>query len=134
MVANLKQEINDGIEDERHMTEEHHASQGSNKETTLELSERIVEQYNFAAEHQVILDKVIESHQDEAQDAIGPGAVVLTNNKNFFISIAIEDFFVDGKDFVGLSPKAPIYVAMEGKKAGDSFSFRNMDYTVEDIF
>lgn len=65
---------------------------------------------------------------------VAPGAVVVTNRKTFYISVGIEDFWVENREVFGLSPLAPIYEVMDGKRKGDSFFFRDIDYTIEDIF
>lgn len=60
-------------------------------------------------------------------------ALVITNKGNFFISKAIKPVTVEGTKYYLLATDAPIYSAMDGKKKGESFSFNNMDYTIEDL-
>jgi hypothetical protein len=67
-------------------------------------------------------------------EAAAPGAVVVTNRRTFYICVGIEDFEVENREIFGLSPMAPIYEVMEGKKKGETFSFRNLDYLIEDVF
>ena len=40
---------------------------------------------------------------------------------------------VDGKKIFYLATDAPIYEVMAGKKKGETFEFRNISYTIEDL-
>lgn len=62
------------------------------------------------------------------------GAVVKTNQFNFFIGFATIPFDVDDLHIVGISNESPIYAIMANKKAGDTFSFRGNDYSIEKIY
>ena len=63
-----------------------------------------------------------------------PGAVVVTNDETFFVSVSTENFEVDGKKFIGVSAQSPFYHAMKGKKKGDSFSFNQRSYRITDLY
>jgi hypothetical protein len=60
-------------------------------------------------------------------------ALIKTNRGNFFISKALKPVTVNGEKYYLLAPDAPIYSEMVGKKKGDSFSFNNISYTIEDL-
>lgn len=62
------------------------------------------------------------------------GAVVKTNKKNFFVSASLEDFTVGSQHFFGISVHSPIYLAMKGKKQGERFKARNVEYVIEGVF
>jgi hypothetical protein len=64
---------------------------------------------------------------------VEPGAVVMTNLLNFYISIPIDKIEIDGTTYVGISVKAPIYAVMRDKKKGDEFAFNETEYKIIDL-
>jgi hypothetical protein len=64
----------------------------------------------------------------------GPGAVVITNKGRFFISVSIDQLAVDGEDFIALSVKSPLYMAMKGLPKGSKFQYNRKVYKITDIF
>ena len=40
----------------------------------------------------------------------------------------------DGDELYGISAKAPLFEAMKGKKAGETFSFRDEVYRIEELY
>ena len=60
-------------------------------------------------------------------------SLIKTNRGLFFIAQAVKPLEVDGHRFFMLATDAPIYEIMVGKKEGDSFSFRGIDYTIEEL-
>lgn len=65
---------------------------------------------------------------------VEPGAIVMTDKLNFYISIPIDKIDIEGSSFIGISTKAPIYTAMENKKKGDSFTYNDNNYTIVDLY
>lgn len=61
---------------------------------------------------------------------VEPGALVFTDKYVFYISIGSEPFELDGKQVVGLSPQAPLYAVMRGKKKGDRFAYGRHSYEI----
>lgn len=64
---------------------------------------------------------------------VEPGALVLTNSLNFFIGITANMFDYEGKKYIGLNVEAPIYTALQGKKAGDEVEFNGQVYKIEEV-
>ncbi len=62
------------------------------------------------------------------------GAVVVTDQRVFFISSSIESLVVNGQSVFGFSLHAPIYAAMKEKKKGDLVEFHGLRYTILDIY
>ncbi len=62
------------------------------------------------------------------------GAIVTTNKQNIFVSVGMGKTELDGKTYYAISPKVPIFDAMRGKKAGDSFTFNGQTFEIIDIF
>ena len=71
---------------------------------------------------------------EHKSDHVERGAVVLTDQRNFFIAVSSEQVEVDGKKIFGMSEKAPLYAQMRGLKAGDSFQFNETKYKILDIY
>lgn len=65
-----------------------------------------------------------------AKTRVAPGAYIETDQFNCLVAYATPPFQVDGKTVVGISVDSPIYAAMLGKKAQDSFSFGGKTYQI----
>lgn len=65
---------------------------------------------------------------------VEPGAVVMTKQLNFYISVPTDKIKIDGETFIGISTKAPIYSVMQDKMKGDSFKFNETEYTILDLY
>ncbi|HZY79620.1 MAG TPA: hypothetical protein VFE50_08865 [Cyclobacteriaceae bacterium] len=62
------------------------------------------------------------------------GSIVKTDRKTFFVAASLEDFDAGGRQYFGISVNSPIYFAMKGKKAGEHFKTRNVEYVIEEIY
>lgn len=69
-----------------------------------------------------------------ANTVVEPGAIVMTEKLNFFISIPTDKMEINAQSFIGISTKAPIYASMQGKQKGDSFKFNDTEYTILNVF
>jgi hypothetical protein len=65
---------------------------------------------------------------------VEPGAVVITNQRIFFIAVSSEKVEIDGEVIFGISTNAPIYSAMRGLKKGAQFEFNGIAYQIEDVY
>ncbi|MBC5991381.1 hypothetical protein [Pontibacter cellulosilyticus] len=61
------------------------------------------------------------------------GAVVHTELQNYFIGVSLGEIKVDGESFFAISGMSPIFKAMSGKTAGETFSFRDKEYKILQI-
>ncbi len=71
---------------------------------------------------------------DRICQKVEEGAVVVTDQRVFFISTSIESVEVNGKSVFGLSVHAPIYAAMKGKTKGERIEFNGLRYRILDIY
>jgi hypothetical protein len=76
----------------------------------------------------------IEALSFSTSHVVEPGAVIKVNDSYMVIATADGNFKFDGKDFISISTKAPLYQCMMGKKKGDMCSFNNYDFKIEEIY
>jgi hypothetical protein len=67
-------------------------------------------------------------------DKIEEGAVVVTDQRIFFVSTSIESVDVNEVSVFGLSTHAPIYAEMKGKKKGETIQFNGLRYQIIDVY
>ncbi|TDG36350.1 hypothetical protein EZJ43_07440 [Pedobacter changchengzhani] len=70
----------------------------------------------------------------EESKIVESGAVVVTDQITFFISVSSEKVEVDGEVFFGISTNAPIYASMKDLKKGSSFQYNETKYVIEDLY
>ncbi len=58
------------------------------------------------------------------------GAVIHTNLQNYFIGVSLGEIKVNGESFFAISAMSPIFKAMAGKTAGETFIFRDKEYKI----
>lgn len=78
--------------------------------------------------------KEIEALSFVTSHVVEPGAVIKVNDSYMVIATADGNFKFDGKDFISISTKAPLYQCLRGKKKGDMCSFNNFNFIIEEIF
>lgn len=82
--------------------------------------------------HEARVD-VIENLDFALTDTVRPGAVVVVDGRHFVVAVSTRRFDVGGVSYMGISQESPIYKAMEGLKAGESFAFNGKDVDIEDV-
>ncbi|WP_420146811.1 3-oxoacyl-ACP synthase [Spirosoma sp.] len=70
---------------------------------------------------------------DKLYDTVQPGSLVTTNRGIFFVSISAGKLSLDAKDYFAVSPASPISLALLGRKTGDSVTFNNLTYQIQEI-
>ncbi|MFD0975518.1 transcription elongation factor [Salinimicrobium gaetbulicola] len=64
--------------------------------------------------------------RDHRSETVRPGSVVETKNNYYFISVPLGELEMDsGRKVYAISTEAPIYEHFKGKKAGDTFTFKD---------
>lgn len=104
----------------------------SQNEANHEVSNLIAKSMKDAVNNLTRLEQI--EPQADFSEIVEPGAVVMTNQGTFFVSVSTHNFEVDGKDVMGVSTKSPIYLKMIDMKKGDSFQLRDLNYVIEDVF
>lgn len=96
---------------------------------SIEISDKIEEHAQIHVEHLNTLSQL----SFEPTDIVQPGAVVKVNDRYLVVAVSEPPFTVDGIDFLGISIQAPIYAQLSGKKAGESFEFNKMNFSIEAV-
>ena len=76
---------------------------------------------------------VIENMDFSLTDTVRPGAVVCFSDRNFIVAISTSKFEVEGRTYMGISTQSPIFKAMDGLGAGDSFSHNGQEFEIQDV-
>ncbi len=83
--------------------------------------------------HQAKID-VIESTDFSLTDQVRPGALVAFNGGHFVVVVSTARFDCDGVTYMGISTQSPIYKAIKGLEAGDTFAFNGREMTLDAVF
>lgn len=131
MIAGHKDRISDlrsaTVRDEIQET----ASQSErNREADIELLDRFSEQAE-RLEHERDLLARFDAKDD--LETVQPGAVVLTDQRNFLVGVSVEEFQADGRDYQGLSVQAPLFQVLEGHRKGDAVAHQGVSYTITEV-
>lgn len=62
------------------------------------------------------------------------GALLLTNNGNYYISSSIGKILLDGTTYYAISPEAPFAKALWLKKVQEQVTFNNRQFTIHSIY
>jgi len=61
------------------------------------------------------------------------GSIVITDKQKMFVANALGKVIVDGEPFYVISTQVPVYKAMQGLKAGNTFTINNNQFTIKEI-
>ena len=100
--------------------------------TSDHLINGLADQLNFVVEEMNLLNRM--QIGDELHESAAIGSIVKTDKQVFFPSVSVERFDVNGQDVFGISAKAPIYLAMKGKKTGETFEYNKTVYTITEVY
>lgn len=106
-----------------------YSAQSSNNFLSEQASLRRAE----AEEYQKVVNKLKGYSFKTEHTAVDFLSLIKTNRGTYFISQAIKPLMFENERYYYLATDAPIYEVLKGKKKGDSFEFRGIDYTIEDI-
>ncbi len=63
--------------------------------------------------------------------AVAPGAIIAFGGDHYVVGVVAPAFECDGVTYEGISPDAPIYPAIEGLRAGDTFTFNGHEHRID---
>ncbi len=67
------------------------------------------------------------------RDTVGEGAAVRIDGRWYVIAVATDAFDCEGKRYMGISTRAPIYAAIAEAQAGDQVRFGARELQVEEV-
>lgn len=78
--------------------------------------------------------KLINGYKSAKPTAIvDPGSLIFVQDQVFYVSTSVESFIHKGYKITCLSIEAPIYKAMKGLTAADTFEYNGKSYTIKKI-
>jgi predicted nuclease of restriction endonuclease-like RecB superfamily len=130
LLTDFEQEIRrltDEITRGKEMPSQEQAGRTESNELLVRLEHELI----FVKQEQTILEG-LDVEREFAQVELG--AVVVTDQRTFYISSSLETVEVEGVSFFGISTQAPIYAGMKGKRMGDTFSFAGVSYRILELY
>jgi hypothetical protein len=134
-LENTVAELKERIADLRSVTiGDDNAESASQTESTrgsdVELMNSLGEQLTHVEQDLERLSKIEPTvHLDQVQY----GAVVHTDQRNFLIAVSMDDFDAGGKEYLGVTTKAPVVQALSGLKVGGKATVNGVTYAIQDI-
>ena len=119
--------MTDEITRGKEMPSQEQAGRTESNELLIRLEHELI----FVKQEQTILEG-LDVEREFAQVELG--AVVVTDQRIFYISSSLETVEVEGISFFGISTQAPIYAGMKGKGVGDTFSFAGVSYRILELY
>lgn len=71
---------------------------------------------------------------DVLYDKVNVGAIVITEENNFFIAVGCGNIEFNNQQFITLSSKSPLVQALLGKEKGTKILFNNRSILIKEIF
>jgi hypothetical protein len=72
--------------------------------------------------------------KEPPHDVVEHGACVSTDHQHFLLAIGAGKFMVGNEVYFAISAQTPIYVALKGKKVGDTIVFNGQRQTIKEIY
>ena len=72
--------------------------------------------------------------KEPPHDVVEHGACVSTDCQHFLLAIGAGKFMVGNEVWFAISAQTPIYVALKGKKVGDTIVFNGQRQTIKEIY
>lgn len=66
-------------------------------------------------------------------DAVRPGAIVVLDDNHYVVGVVSSPFESDGVTYEGMTTDAPLYDAIKGLRAGDSFTFDATEHRIGSV-
>lgn len=133
-VDDLIEAVETGMRDAQEAAEEGATSGADEMDASRAMAE--IEKEKGAsqlAEAMKLKDALGRVRIDKAYDTVQVGALVSTNNGDFFVAAPAGKMKVNGKDYFAISPFSPIAKEMNGLKIGDSFKINGRDYQIKGL-
>lgn len=114
--------------------EEGKSSAGDKYETTRAMMQIERDKAAQQLEESLKLKRILEGIRTDVRvDKGALGAVVLSDEINFYISISVGKLQEDGKEFIAIAANAPVAKLLMGLTKGDTFHFSGKQHVVRAI-
>ena len=130
LLTDFEQEIQ-RLTDEITRGKEMPSQEQAGRTESNELLVRLEHELLFVKQEQTILEG-LDVEREFVQVELG--ALVVTDQRIFYISSSLETVEVEGISFFGISTQAPIYAGMKGKRVGATFSYAGVSYRILEIY
>lgn len=86
------------------------------------------------AQSNIIKNTLQKINPDIKKDKVELGSLVMTNQGNYYISVALGKIDIEEKTYFCLSTKAPIFQKLIGKQKGDELSFNGNNILIQEVY
>lgn len=132
LIADFRTRVKDAMSNEGNVNEESYDNHQQTFEAQILAEVNLLNDELEFANHELSEMRKIDSNY--VHSYVDYGAVVETDQRNFFVSASLEEFTVGDKQFFGISINSPVYQAMRGKKVGEHFSSHKNVYIIRSIY
>ncbi len=110
------------------------SSAGDKYETSREMTSREFQNIQETLLlNATMLDDLQKIDAEKAYTRVELGSFVMTNEGNYFISVAFGKIKIEGNECYAISKSAPLAKAMLGMKIGDSIQFLQREISIKNI-
>ena len=110
------------------------SSAGDKYETGREMMQAEIDNNQIQLAKALIQKQEIDKiNIDQKFARVLPGCLVMTNQNNYFISIAAGKIIIDETSYYAISLASPMGMALKDKVKNDTFRFQDKDYIILDI-
>ena len=130
----ISNQTNVKIELQQTAANETKSTAGDKHETALAMLQ--IEQAQVDAKLEVLRIQLLELNQIDVEKVhtfAALGSLLISNNGFFYLSTALGKITIDDKIIFALSIKSPLGLLFLQKQKGDTFYFRELQYTILDI-
>ena len=95
------------------------------------MKEMYIKQIENAASN---IKTLLGIHVEKKEDTVKFGSIIITDKQRFFIAVGIGKIRFEEEEYFVISTVAPIFNAIKGKRAGNTFTFNNITHIIQEIF
>ena len=119
---------------QRSANEETKSSAGDKYETGRAMMQLEIEKNTVQLAEAMKLKKALDEINPVAPtSSVLPGSLVITDQRNYYISISAGQIQADNKTYFAISPASPIGSLLKGLHVGDAFIFNAKTIRIEHI-
>ena len=120
--------------DQASANEETKSSAGDKYETGRAMLQLEIEKNHAQLTGALILKRKLDQiNPNQQSHIIRAGSLVICDQGNFFLTISVGQLKVDEKVYAVLSPESPVGAKLMGLKAGESFTFMDRTYQIQQV-